>query len=56
MAAVAMVVIAVAVVEARILQWRGHLVGFEQADTQQQSQGHVPFHRPQDAGIVFHSP
>ena len=56
MAAVAMVVITVAVVEAWVLHRRGHLVGFEQADTQQQGQGHIPLHRPQDAGIVFDGP
>ena len=36
MAAVAMVVVAVAVIQARIVGRGTHLVGFEQSDTEQQ--------------------
>ena len=36
MTAVAMVVVAVAVIQAWIVGRRSHLVGFEQADTEQQ--------------------
>ena len=51
--AVAMAVIVVAVIQARIVGGGTHLVGFEQADTEQQGQGDIPFHRSQDAGIVL---
>ena len=53
MAAVAMVVVAVAVIQARIVGGRTHLVGFEQSDTEQQGKRHVSFHRPQDPRIVL---
>ena len=56
MAAVAMVVVAVAVIQARIVGGRTHLVGFEQSDAEQQGQGHVSFHRPQDPGVVLDVP
>ena len=53
MAALAMVVVAVAVIQARIVGGGTHLVGFEQANAEQQGQGHVSFHRPQDPRIVL---
>ena len=52
-AAVAVIVVAVAVIQARIVGRGTHLVGFEQSDAQQQGQGHVSFHRPQDPRIVL---
>ena len=39
-----------------VLRWQRHLVCFEQTHAQQQRQGDVTLNRPQDAGIVFHSP
>ena len=53
MTAMAVVVIAVAVVEAGVLDRGGHFVGLEQTHAKQQCQGHITLHRSQDPCIVF---
>ena len=53
MAAVSVVVITVAVIEARILGRTHHPVGFEQAHAQKQGERHFALDRTQNAGIFF---
>jgi len=53
-AAMAVVMVTIAVIQARVVSAAGDLVGFEQAHAQQQRQRHVAFHRTQNPGVILH--